>query len=178
MPWPSQCKRRAISLPPIARLLLLHSACRLPNLNVSQYFLIGCQPFEPAFFEKGLRLDVRIDRDISVSGETALLQRLMDILLDNALKYSSPGGTAWVTLQKQGNRRCRLVVKNQGERIPPEDIKNIFKRFYRVDRARSRDGSFGLGLSIAENIVVQHRGSIWAESEDGVNSFFVELPCV
>lgn len=59
-----------------------------------------------------------------------------------------------------------------------EDIKNIFKRFYRVDRARSRDGSFGLGLSIAENIVVQHRGSIWAESEDGVNSFFVELPCV
>ena len=135
-------------------------------------------PFEPAFFEKGLRLDVRIDRDISVSGETALLQRLMDILLDNALKYSSPGGTAWVTLQKQGNRRCRLVVKNQGERIPPEDIKNIFKRFYRVDRARSRDGSFGLGLSIAENIVVQHRGSIWAESEDGVNSFFVELPCV
>lgn len=135
-------------------------------------------PFEPAFFEKGLRLDVRIDRDISVSGETALLQRLMDILLDNSLKYSSPGGTAWVTLQKQGNRRCRLVVKNQGERIPPEDIKNIFKRFYRVDRARSRDGSFGLGLSIAENIVVQHRGSIWAESEDGVNSFFVELPCV
>ena len=102
----------------------------------------------------------------------------MDILLDNALKYSSPGGTAWVTLQKQGNRRCRLVVKNQGERIPPEDIKNIFKRFYRVDRARSRDGSFGLGLSIAEKIVVQHRGSIWAESEDGVNSFFVELPCV
>ena len=62
--------------------------------------------------------------------------------------------------------------------IPQEELRNIFKRFYRADPARSRTGSFGLGLSIAESITKQHRGRIWAESRDGVNSFCVELPCL
>ena len=52
----------------------------------------------------------------------------------------------------------------------------IFKRFYRVDKVRARDGSFGLGLSIAESIVLSHRGKIWAESSGGINTFCVELP--
>ena len=60
--------------------------------------------------------------------------------------------------------------------MTPEDCKNIFKRFYRLDEARCRDGSFGLGLSIAQSIVEAHHGKIWAESRDGFNSFFVEFP--
>lgn len=60
--------------------------------------------------------------------------------------------------------------------LSPEDCKNIFKRFYRLDDARSRDGSFGLGLSIAQSIVDAHHGKIWCESATGLNSFFVELP--
>ena len=57
-----------------------------------------------------------------------------------------------------------------------EDLKNIFKRFYRTDKARSRDGSFGLGLAIAESIIKEHNGKIWAESTNGTNTFFVQLP--
>ena len=56
------------------------------------------------------------------------------------------------------------------------DIKNIFKRFYRADTARPYNGSFGLGLSIAQNVVTLHKGKIWEESADGVNRFIVELP--
>ena len=55
-------------------------------------------------------------------------------------------------------------------------LKNIFKRFYRADKARAMNGSYGLGLSIAERIVSDHRGRIWAEGKDGTNTFFVALP--
>ena len=83
-----------------------------------------------------------------------------------------------MTLERQRKGRCLLTVADQGEAIPPEDLKNIFKRFYRGDKARSRDGSFGLGLSIAKAMVVRHQGKIWAESSQGVNRFLVELPRV
>lgn len=67
-------------------------------------------------------------------------------------------------------------MTSRGEPISASDLKNIFKRFYRADAARRRDGSYGLGLSIAQNIVRQHRGRIWAESENGRNTFSVRLP--
>lgn len=68
-----------------------------------------------------------------------------------------------------------MTVADEGETISPQDLNNLFKRFYRADQARSRNGSFGLGLSIAESIVKRHKGKIWAESKNGINTFFVEL---
>ena len=82
-----------------------------------------------------------------------------------------------MTLKKCGKGRCQLKVANEGETLTPDEAKKVFKRFYRGDQARSGAGSFGLGLSIAEGIVARHRGRIWAEGSDGVNSFYVELPC-
>ena len=108
----------------------------------------------------------------------ALLKELAEILLDNAQKYSRAGGCTWVELRRRGRGRCLLSVSNEGEEIPPGELANIFKRFYRGDSARSRTGSFGLGLSIAESIAARHKGKIWAESKNGVNRFFVELPCL
>ena len=102
----------------------------------------------------------------------------MDILLDNAQKYARSGGTTWISLQKKSRGRCLLTVSDEGPSIPPEELEHIFERFYRADPARSRTGSFGLGLSIAEGIITRHRGKIWAESRDGINRFLVELPCV
>jgi two-component sensor histidine kinase len=133
-------------------------------------------PFEPVFFEKGLTLAAQIDGNINIAGGEDRLFHLLEVLLDNARKYSKDAGTTWVRLRKHRKGHCLLEVANEGEGISPEEIKNIFKRFYRINQARSRTGSFGLGLSIAESIVKQHRGKIWAESRDGINCFYVELP--
>ncbi len=133
-------------------------------------------PFEAVFFERGLRLFCQVTEGIFVHGNAQQLRQVLDILLDNAQKYTAPNGQVWVTLKRISRSRCRLSVANTGQPIPQEELTRIFQRFYRADKARSRDGSFGLGLSIAENLVQQHRGMIWAESKDGVNYFFVELP--
>ena len=81
-----------------------------------------------------------------------------------------------------GNCTCRLytslTVENQGPSIDPEDLSQIFKRVYRADPARNTSGSYGLGLSIAEKTVQLPPGKIEAESRDGINRFWVELPCV
>ena len=134
-------------------------------------------PFESLFFERGLSLDAQVEEGIGVPGEETQLRRVVEILLDNAQKYAKPGGSAAVVLRRRGRGRCVLSVSDEGDPIPPEERRQIFQRFYRADPARSRDGSFGLGLSIAEGIVKQHRGRIWAESRDGRNIFSVELPC-
>lgn len=144
-------------------------------LNFSQLVSDGILPFEPLYFEKELLLESNIEDGVHIRGSVNHLQQVVEILLDNAMKYCSPQGRVWLTLQRQGNY-AMLTVANTGEPIAREDLKNIFKRFYRVDKARSRDGSFGLGLSIAESIVSEHRGKIWAESSQGINKFCVQLP--
>ena len=62
--------------------------------------------------------------------------------------------------------------------LPEEDLKNLFKRFYRADKARAMNHSYGLGLSIAQSITEEHHGKIHCESSGGYNRFFVELPCL
>lgn len=132
--------------------------------------------FEALFFEKGLTLAEDIADGITVLGSAQHLKQVVEILLDNAQKYSEPHGTVWVTLQKSGAHHCILSVADPGDAINPEDLRKIFQRFYRIDEARAMNHSYGLGLSIAENIVKNHKGRIWAESAEGINTFRVELP--
>lgn len=132
-------------------------------------------PFEAVFYERNLRLQAAIDPKIMVTGSITHLKQVVDILLDNAQKYAS-AGVVKVGLERRG-RRCLLHVSNPGTPIPTEDLENIFDRFYRVDKARSADGSFGLGLSIAKSIVEEHGGKIWAVSNQTGNCFYVDLPC-
>lgn len=133
-------------------------------------------PFEPVFFEQGLELFSQIEDGITVHGDAGRLKEVLEILLDNARKYTQPPGTVRVRLERRGHHRCRLTVSNPGPPLSETEQKDIFKRFYRADPARSRDGSFGLGLSIAQRITEEHHGHIWAESGDGDNRFIVELP--
>ena len=131
--------------------------------------------FEPLYFEHGLQLIDEIDGDVKVRGSEMHLKQVVDILLDNALKYAAPQTEVRISMQKQRNH-CTLTVSSHGDPISPEDLKQIFKRFYRTDQSRNQSGSYGLGLSIAESIVTEHHGKIWAQSEDGMNSFYVRLP--
>lgn len=147
------------------------------TVGLSKLVADAVLPFEPVFFEAGLTLTTDIEEDIRVTGDQDQLRQVVEILLDNARKYASAGGSAQVTLRHRGRGRCLLTVANQGNPISSEALSNLFKRFYRADPARSRTGSYGLGLSIAESIVTRHRGKIWAESSDGINSFHAELPC-
>lgn len=145
------------------------------SVNFSRLVSDATLPFEPIFYEKGLVLQTEITENITVTGNSAQLRQVVDILLDNAQKYSRAKGTTRVTLQRHGKDHCLLTVANEGNEISPKDLSNLFKRFYRADQARTRTGSFGLGLSIAESIVRQHKGKIWAESKHNVNTFFVAL---
>ena len=131
--------------------------------------------FRLLYEEKGMGLECGVPEGIGLQGSEHHLYQVMDVLLDNALKYSTPGGTVRVELSGAG-RICQLSVSGPGEPISKEDLKNTFKRFYRADKARAMNGSYGLGLAIAESIVEAHKGKIWAESRDGQNIFFVQLP--
>ncbi|MBQ8835245.1 MAG: HAMP domain-containing histidine kinase [Oscillospiraceae bacterium] len=144
-------------------------------LDLSRLVTDAVLPFEPLFFEKEMTLLTAVEPGLRVKGSESHLRQVQDILLDNAMKYSEPGGEILLKL-KRNSVNGVLSVSGPGEPISKEDLKNIFKRFYRIDKARSRDGSYGLGLSIAQSIVEEHNGRIWAESENGRNTFYVQLP--
>ena len=115
-----------------------------------------------------------VEENLFVKGSQQHLKQVADILLDNAAKYASPDSTVRVILRRQGSH-CLLSVASAGDAISKEDLKNIFKRFYRMDKARSMNHSYGLGLSIADSIVGKHGGKIWATSKEktGTTMYFV-----
>ena len=144
-------------------------------LDFSELVRDAVLSFQLLYEEKGQTLQNAIPDGITLQGSERHLYQVLDVLLDNALKYSVAEGHTNVELKRIGHS-CLLTVSNTGEPISKEDLKNIFKRFYRADKARSLNGSYGLGLSIAEAIVEAHKGKIWAASEPGYNTFFVQLP--
>ena len=145
------------------------------DLDLSQLVSDAALSFQLLYEEKGMGLRCSAPEGISVNGSEQHLYQVLDVLLDNALKYSAPGGMVSVDLTRSG-RTCTLSVSGPGEPISREDLQNIFKRFYRADKARAMNGSYGLGLAIARSVVEVHRGRIWAESENGFNIFRVQLP--
>lgn len=165
------------SLLQLARADCGQSKAEANRLNVSCLVEDAVLPFEPVYYEQGLVLESRIAPDLFVSGSEAHLKQVVEILLDNAQKYSTPGGTVQLVLEKQG-RSCLLSVSSPGRELTAKECRDIFKRFYRADQARSMNHSYGLGLAIAQRIVDDHRGKIWAESANGVNIFHVSLPLV
>lgn len=128
--------------------------------------------------EKNITIEEQVQKNINIFGEVNGLNRLLIILLDNAIKYSPEATTINVAMSKDKNH-ILLKVVDQGEGISVEDRGKIFDRFYRVDKARSRSmGGLGLGLSLAKAIVTEHKGKIWIEdNEHGKGSVFnVSIP--
>lgn len=136
----------------------------------------GVLTFEPTVFEGGLRLESHVRSGCHVRGDESWLRQVLDILLDNAVKYSLPGGTILVTLEKEGEHSALLRVSNPSEPISPEELSKLFDRFYRQDRARTGNSGYGLGLAIARRLVEEMKGKIWAEHREGVTVMQVRLP--
>ena len=145
------------------------------SVDFSELVRDAALSFQLLYEEQGMGLRCNIPDGIELPGSERHLYQVMDVLLDNALKYSAPNSMVSVDLVSTG-KNCVLTVASPGEPISREDLKNIFKRFYRADKARAMNGSYGLGLAIAESIVEAHKGKIWAESGNGYNTFFVQLP--
>lgn len=162
----------------LLELARMESGRSLPDaapLDLSELTGDAALVFEAALYERGLTLETQIEQGITVMGDAQQLRQLVEIYLDNACKYAS-GGTVTVALRRCGHTACRLSVANEGEPLTGAQLRDVFKRFYRADAARTRTGSFGLGLSIAQAVAAAHHGRVWAESRDGVNAFFTELP--
>ena len=123
-------------------------------------------PFESIAFEQGIQYTCDIQENCQYTGDPARIRQLLAILLDNAFKYGEPGGTVKVTLRKEG-RRFVLEVYNTGRGISKQELPHIFERFYRCDKARPGNGSYGLGLAIAQAVVQGCGGRLTAESEPG-----------
>jgi two-component system, OmpR family, sensor histidine kinase SenX3 len=126
------------------------------------------------------QVDVRlaeIPDDLLVAGDEVQLISAVRNLLDNAVKYSEPGSVVETEARRQGDW-VELIVRDQGIGIPAKDIERIFERFYRVDRARSREtGGTGLGLAIVRHVAVNHGGEILVDSREGEGATFsLRLP--
>ena len=130
-------------------------------------------PFEPLYFERGLTLQSLIEPGVQLRGSDRHLRQMLAILLDNALVHSPEGSTVRAVLERQG-QNALLTVTNPGD-LSGEDCQRIFRRFYRVDAARS-GGGYGLGLPIAQGIVRDHGGKLHAESQNGLVVLSAQLP--
>jgi heavy metal sensor kinase len=128
--------------------------------------------------EKQQRIDIEGDANLLVSADRLILRQAIVNLLDNAIKYSPLGGRILVRVRSGGDQQVFLDVIDQGPGIPGEHQPYVFDRFYRVDKARTREwGGAGLGLSITRWAVEAHGGEITLESEEGRGSTFqVSLP--
>ena len=132
---------------------------------------------QPLADQKHITLNTYNLEKTEIQADEQKIRQLVLILVDNAVKYTPDGGTVTVSLLKAEKGRVKFAVADTGIGIAPEDQEKIFDRFYRVDKARSREmGGNGLGLAIAQEIVNLHKGSIRIESALGKGTtFIVEL---
>ena len=136
----------------------------------------GCAlAFEPVAFEAGKSLNYTLAENVTVLGDGEKLRQLISVLLDNAIKYGADGGTITLSLEKT-DRQAKLTVSNPGDPIPPEQLSHLFERFYRADASRGEKSGFGLGLSIAQTIATEHKGTLKAESDAVSTRFLYTMP--
>lgn len=123
--------------------------------------------FTTAAKASGKQLAIQAEENILLVGDRRSICQLINILIDNAVKYAAPESTIQITLKRHG-KKAYLNVTNQTEDIPKGNLDILFERFYRLDSSRnSETGGSGIGLSVAHAIVQSHKGKISAYSADG-----------
>lgn len=146
-------------------------------VNLTEISLEACEHLRAKAETKRQILKPHLCSEAWAWGDVSMLRRMLNILLDNAIKYTPDAGTILVSLERAADR-FELKVSDTGIGIPPDALSRIFDRFYRVDESRSQDdGSSGLGLAIAKWIVEAHNSTIQVASEVGVGTTFtVSIP--
>lgn len=147
------------------------------EVNIGELLQEQVNRLLPLARENGIELVCSAKDSLEVSGDVLKLQQVIYNVIDNAIKYTGRGGDVQCSLVRAG-RKAVIRVTDTGVGIPEEDLPHIFDRFYRVDKARSREtGGTGLGLSIVKQIMQMHGGDITAKSTFGKGSTFtIELP--
>lgn len=143
------------------------------DVNFSEIAMQLSLQYEPVAFEKGVMLYSDIDKDIHINGDSVALNQIIQILLDNAIKYSGDEGEVTLSLKKRqyysfGKKSAGyvyLTTRNTGTPIPEEDIPHLFERFYRSDKARTAGSGYGLGLAICKNLAQLHNAEISVTSD-------------
>lgn len=148
----------------------------MESINFSELTDTALCHFEPLFYESGLILRTAITPGLYVTGSSVHLKQVLDILFDNALKYADKNSCIEIEL-KNNNKNLIFSVTTCGTQLSKNDLKNIFRRFYKADPFRNNSESYGLGLAIADSIIKEHKGRIWAKSQEGKNIFFISLRC-
>ena len=150
----------------------------LKKINLSNIISSICLQYEPLIYENNKKLITNIDNNITIMGDEDKIKQLLNILMDNALKYSLNNGIIKISLKKNKQSNVYITVSNSSETINKEQLNKIFDRFLRLDNSlrRLNEGS-GIGLSIVKSMVEVHGGSISVNSILNQGSVFeVKLP--
>lgn len=143
------------------------------RVDLDRVFAERFEHFRKHAHENGIRMEMLRAAPSVVLGDQVRLSQLLFNLIDNAIKYTHQGGSVELSLDHDGGM-AEIRVKDTGVGISREDIPYIFDRFYRVDKARTREvGGAGLGLSICREIAVSHGGTLTVESAPGAGSTFI-----
>ena len=147
------------------------------NLSIAALIKENAHRLQPIADQKQQQIALTLSDPCDIYADRSKLNQVIYNLMENAVKYTQAGGQIRVSLVRQG-REAVFTVTDNGPGIPKENLPHVFDRFYRVDKARSREkGGTGLGLSIVHQLVLLHGGAIRVESEEGTGaSFIVELP--
>ena len=161
----------------LAKMDVAENKLTLVPINMSKIIESMILMFDAVIYENNINLETNISKDLHINGDKESLKKLFSIIMDNAIKYTDKNGSITVSLFSDKNK-VKMIIRNTGEGIAPEDLERVFERFYRVDKSRDREtGGYGLGLSIASSIVKEHKGKIYARSKVGsFTSFIVEIP--
>lgn len=150
---------------------------KVEPVNLKEIIKEAVRQVAPIAKKKGVKLSIKL-KNVQIKGDKESLEKLVTILMDNAVKYTPKGGGVMLNITKK-RRRVEIAISDTGIGIKTEDLQNLFERFYRADSSRTKNDAagFGLGLSIAKRIAELHGGEISAKSTVGKGSTFtVALP--
>ncbi len=156
---------------------LSHIESKEIELNKESFYLAKLlnevvMGFKSQIKKKSLDVQIQLSQDLQINADRSQIEQVFTNLINNAIKYNKENGYIKISCE-QLDSSLKFIVEDSGSGIPNKDISRIFERFYRVDKARSRElGGTGLGLSIVKHIVELHSGFIGVESTEGIGSKF------